>query len=485
MKVANLTGHITWQSVVIALIIVTAVFLRFWNIQHTARFTRDESSDLARMSHYWQERKITLVGPISNDNTKVFGSLTYYLQMPFAIIWDFEPIGPVVGTAFWGSVTVGLLLLLLHRFHSSSHRSFVFYAGLIAIAIWTPLLITSRWAWNPHLVPLWVGLSLLFYFSKWRWRYGAIGLALGLTLHHHYIAIFSIGIFAGIESMLLIKQRRWGELVQLASGFAFALLPFVLFDLRHPPGLFFGSYLRGNITNIEPVTWSNLVPKLMRNVQVASSEIVSGRFLQTIWVVGALFLVRMDWLASKRNLVLVLPVLAQVIGPVVVDDYSQRYFLPATLFLLTWLLIKRTGWSQLVQLVVLSSMIISSLWQLPRVLTQPIASPSMAVVTDAEHAILQLRANHPELKNANIATLTGSDLDSLAEKYRDLLSIRGVTFRAASEYDASEHLYVISTEAEAAVRSDPNVSMQFFQNSPLLATVSLPEQPWRVYLFVK
>lgn len=101
----------------LSLFVIMVVFTRFYNLDITARFTQDESSDLVRMHQYWTEKKISLVGPISSDNSKVFSSLTYYMVMPFAATTGFEPIGPVYGTAFWGSITAFLLIWIVLKAH--------------------------------------------------------------------------------------------------------------------------------------------------------------------------------------------------------------------------------------------------------------------------------------------------------------------------------------------------------------------------------
>lgn len=149
-----------WGFVIFLVLLIGS---RFINLDNSARFTRDESSDLARMHEYWSAKKITLVGPISNDNVKVFGSLTYYMLMPFAVLGNFDPVSTAYGAAFW-SVLTGILLLLLVQ-HINPKLTLV--AGLL-IVVWYPLLESGRWAWNPHLMPFWfaLGIALIFLVKK-------------------------------------------------------------------------------------------------------------------------------------------------------------------------------------------------------------------------------------------------------------------------------------------------------------------------------
>lgn len=50
--------------------ILLLLLIRTYNLDHTARMTRDESSDLRRIHQYYIEKKITLVGPESSDKKK-------------------------------------------------------------------------------------------------------------------------------------------------------------------------------------------------------------------------------------------------------------------------------------------------------------------------------------------------------------------------------------------------------------------------------
>jgi len=464
------------------LLLSTLILTRFLYLDHTARFTRDESSDLARMHAYWAVKKITLVGPISNDNVKVFSSLTYYMQMPFAAAYNFKPVGPVVGTAFWGVLTVLLVIFLgiRDRGKAFSNSSLLLFS-LLAI-LWTPLLVTSRWAWNPHLVPFWIALALFLRRINWKWKYLLVGLSFGLSLHNHYIAIFAVGTFGLIESIFLLNKKRWFDLLLLAIGFGLAILPFILFDLRHPPGLFITSYFQAGAPNVVAGPDVSLSSNLLRNFAFALKETVGLIWLQVFFVLMLFVLLFEDFKHSKRHFMFIVPVIAQIIGPIIIDGYHQRYFLPATVFLLVWLIQPRKNNGNRAALYLIIIILIGSVLRLPAVFSSPEQVAPMSAVTEAGDGIVSIMHDN-FVKNPNIAVITGADLDSLGEKYRDLLSIDGISFRAASEYDASENLFVISTEDEESIRGDQNVSMQLFRDSRLIEVKELADKPWKLYWF--
>lgn len=134
------------------------IFTRFYNLDTTARFIWDESSDLVKMHQYFLERKVTLIGPISEDGTKIFGSLTYYMLIPFAAWGNFDPVSPAMGAAFWGCITALLLIYLAYIVN----KKFLIPIVLLSLG-WSPLLETSRWAWNPNFIPFWIILGIIFY----------------------------------------------------------------------------------------------------------------------------------------------------------------------------------------------------------------------------------------------------------------------------------------------------------------------------------
>jgi len=467
------------------------------------------------MHAYWGEKKITLVGPIAVDNSKIFGSLTYYMQMPFAVLYDFEPVGPAIGTAFWGVITVILLMLLslqiddeksnskelskknkrnewkifqqiknvLSRFKKIEKNNYELILFWILIVVWPPLLLTSRWAWNPHLIPFWIALALVIRQLRFKPKYFFVGLCLGLTIHHHYLSVFAIGSFALYDFVKLIREKSFSHALLLGVGLFSAILPFVIFDLRHPPGLFFTKYLQADMPHLADSQSINILQNLSRNLTAGLNEIVHLWWLQVLFVVGFVRLLWLDYKKNRQHLIYLLPVFAQILGCVIIDDFPQRYFLPAVVFLLVWLIQSRSKIAHTTANFLMVLMIISSFIQLPTVLSKPILSPPMRVTTQAQHAIVDLIKDNPEIKNYNIAALTARDLDSLGLKYRDLLSISGITFKAASEYDTTEHLFVVSDLDEEAVRKDQNVAMSYFKNEQLRGEYLLNEKPWRVFWF--
>jgi hypothetical protein len=460
-------------------IFCTIVFVRVYGLDDTARFTQDESTDLVRMHQYWQDKKITLVGPISTDNTKVFGSLTYYMQMPFAVSGNFDPISPVYAMAFWGALTALLLLIIT----AQVNKKMLWLAAILAI-IWYPLLETSRWAWNPHLVLFWIALGLAILVTKKRtvfWNF-AVGVCFGLTIHHHYIALLATATFIGWQSVLLIRQRKCVLAAALFFGYAFPFVPFLIFDLRHPPGLFINRYLLGDGTPHLATTDVDIASRFIRGIMVAGFTIVKNQFFALGVLISSLLLVVIDLFKRNKSLWWLLPVLSQILISLVLENYETRYFLPALLFYYVWLIHpRRDKKSIFFQRIVGGIIIAGSLWTIP-LLAKPEAQPSIRVLRSASNAIAEIYNSH-HIKNANVAAVASPDGDLISLKYRDLLSLRNVPLRAASEYDASENLFVISTSDENTVKGDASAPMVMFKNAILKESYPLAVSPWKLYWF--
>ena len=179
----------------LGIVIIVFCLSRLWNLDITLPFSYDEATDLVRMREIYDQRKVTLIGPISTNNTKVFSSLTYYMYLPFAAMGDFDIASPTWGAVFWGLVTSILLLLIVMK----RNAKFVWLAALLLLS-WTPLVISQRHAYNPNLVPFWLALAVWLALKKEKWAYLFTGLAVALAVHQHYLAGVAGGVFLALLS---------------------------------------------------------------------------------------------------------------------------------------------------------------------------------------------------------------------------------------------------------------------------------------------
>jgi hypothetical protein len=454
------------------------LLVRVVNLDYSARFTRDESSDLKRMHSYYVDRKISLVGPVSSDNKKVFSSLTYYMLMPFAIAGKFDPVAPAYGMVFWGTLTALFMLLITHQFNTQFH----WLTGLLVV-IWTPLLESSRWAWNPHLTPFWMTVAIFSLLKPSLPRMFFGGLAVAMAGHNHYLALVS-GIvllsFISFRTLSLINAKRL--IIPLWLGLLLGLLPFLLFDLKNPPGLFLGAYLRGNNLPSNMLSSENGVLQLIDALWISGLSLTGTNWLGVVSIFLILVLLVNDFLKHRRNCLWMIPAMGQWLTGYFLVDYQTRYFLPAVVFVYVWLIQKRKGLGKRIQLGLLVIFIGGSLIKLPTLLTQPAIPPNIKTIRHISDIISGVIETH-SVVNPNILTAESPDLDLLSLKYRDLLAIKGIFVREPTEYDSSENLFVISTSSENTVRKSNSIPMTFFKDSVLRSTYEIENSRYRVYWF--
>lgn len=472
-----------WTVALTIIWIGCLVFTRFYNLDHTARFTQDESSDLARMHQYYREKKITLVGPISNDNGKVFSSLTYYMLMPFAVAGGFTPVSPVYGMAVYGCITALLLLGVVYQM-----RRDWLYPAAVLLLVWYPLLEMSRWAWNPHFVAFWASLALFALTHKKRYPLFAravAGMSFGLMFHHHYLSILATGPVVAYLWYEDMKQKRYREAVVLAASYILPYLVFVLFDLRHPPGLFFGRYLiSGNTPDVQKTaTGATYLNNLVRNYWVTVDTFVKPILLKSIVAALLPVLMYLDLRTRKLSLILwFVPLWLLVLVGLVLVDFQVRYVYPALIFVCVWLMVPRTSLkAQMVALGIIGCIFMGSLLSVWGQLTQTRVPPDMYSFTLVSRYV-QETIRTQQVKNANITVASSPDSAPLAEKYRDYIGMDGTPFRATSEYDLSENLFIVTTTPYETVREqDKSFALLAFKKASLKGSFEVPDSEWKVY----
>jgi len=465
----------TKKLIAIFLFVLALIFSRVYNLDKTAHFIRDESSDLVNMHQIYIEKKLTLVGPISEDGSEVFGSLTYYMLLPFAIIGHFDPVSTAYGAAFWGILTGILLLYLTYKINKK-----IIYLIAPIIILWYPLVETGRWAWNPNLVPFWVSLSLIFFFRKGNLFKFFSGLAIGLSFHLHYIAILScigLGLIILFDS---VKSKNLGGLVSYVCGIILTTLPFVIFDLRHPPGLFFSRFIYfnnlGGIANEKSIL-NNIVLAFQGTFQY---------FIQSIYLEVALIFILIllfysDIKEKSRALFFIGVFLIQLAGVALVTNFFPRYIIQGVPFFFVYLIYPRKSTGKILSYLVLIVVIITSILSFPKQITAVAWENNTNSARFISNTIYDEIVKN-NLKNNNVIILASPDTNTIGSRYRNLLLIKGVTLRAKNEYQITDHLFVVSISDIDKVRNDPAYEVGNFRKGKLIREWTVPESPWKIYL---
>ncbi len=490
-------------------------------MERTARFIWDESSDLVRMHQIYIDRNLTLIGPISEDGNKVFSSLTYYLLLPFTVMGGFHPVSPVYGTAFWGTFTVILLLILVRRL---TENKIIFYLTAVLLVVWHPLIETSRWAWNPNLIPFWTAFGLLMFYEilptlryasggvsllsasqritsassihphpnrrgileisdkNKNWSLFLSGLFFGFTVHHHYISIFSLIGFWLIVLIKYLREKHYLKIVYFTLGVGLALSPFIIFDLTHPPGLFLSRLLYFNYIGAASPGISNFILKLILTLDSTFNYLIPLALIKYIFYVifGVLFI--KDIKNKSFPLVFIFVFFIQIVGVTLIENFYPHYIIPGIIFFLVYIVYQRPKNIIIYQKILLLLLITASLFTLRTLLTKVTWENdirSINKITD----ITEDQIKQYDLKNNNIASIASPDPNTYGRRYRDLLHLKGVSLKTKDEYYISDHLFVISTSSEEVIRNDKAYEMSFFNKGKLVQMWEIENSEWVVYLF--
>jgi hypothetical protein len=463
------------KYIAVGIFLFLYLLTRLWNLEITVPFSYDEATDLVRMKEIYDQRKVTLIGPISTDNIKVFSSLTYYMYLPFAVLGNFDIASPAWGAVFWGLVTSMLLLLIVRK----KNAKIVWLAAVLLLS-WTPLVISQRHAYNPNLVTFWLALAVWLALKKERRAYLLSGLAVALAVHQHYLAGVAGGVFLAILSIKLWVLGKKKTVVLPWMGLGLGIVPLLLFDLTALPGIFLlRSFLVPETAEIG-FSLSTVGPQLLSGMRTMFELLAGLEAWAGVIFGGTILLALSDWKKHKHYNRWLLIVLAQgAVGLVTPNDYVPRYALAAVVFYFIWLFEKRHCRVRAVQLMLIGVILAGSWLQLPRILTQPTTYPPVVVVRQVGIYMREICAD-PRFKNGNITTIKSPDADLLAMKYRWYLSSVGCTFKAASEYDTSENVVVITTSTTKDIRADASATVTPFKNAALVAEYDLGLSPWRM-----
>lgn len=455
------------------LFLVLLIFSRFYNLEETSRFLWDESSNLVSIHQYWVERKLTFVGPSSQDGTTIFSSLTFYMLMPSAVLGNFSPSSTAYGAAFFGFMTA----LLIFKFSKILNKKLIVFVAIILI-FWFPLLETSRFAWNPNFIPLWAFLGFIFYLKKFWWAVFFSGFFLGLTLHHHYVAIFSLVGFTSAHLIWCLSKKRWILACFFLLGEFLAILPFIIFDLRHPPGLFLTRILYFNHLEAGLNIQNPLFPFFnMLNYFTKSTILALSLGMATLW------LLYKDLRSKSFALTFGAGWVSQVMLVTFIKDPFFHYLIPTIAFFLAWLIYPRNIGSNLTNFCLILIIASSTLTFYPQITKTSWETDKKLVLSVAN--IVEQTVRESKIDSANIATLESPDINTFASRYRDVLSLKDFYINDKFGYFDSRFLFVVSTSDEESIRKTKASEFSAFRSSTLTHIWLTSNPQWKVYLFKK
>ncbi len=318
----------------LTLLLVGAVFLRFYRIPEYLTFLSDQGRDAIILKRIVTLEKWVFVGPTTSIGNVFTGPFFYYLVAPFMLLSGLDPVGPAYGIALINSIGLVLCFVFVYqRFGKSTSLLFLVLAGYSVNQV-----MQSRFSWNPNPVSVFSFLtlaawlhsfkelhsphahpkhtrgaaSILRFVTESKWHL-VTGIMLGLCLQLHYVTILLI-LPMGLHFLTTVFEVKHSGRVILAKGFLRPLYqmvlgfvgglvtftPLVLFDIKNKFINLHALLNASSTSEIQAKTvpyWDRLTDTL-RTMWFHSF----GFKVNTEWsILLLLSFVLMVWLIARRN----------------------------------------------------------------------------------------------------------------------------------------------------------------------------------------
>lgn len=247
MKTPNsFTSTLKWVKdnkyyfLAIFLIVLLGGFFRLYRISDYMTFLGDEGRDALVVKRLILDGDLVFVGPGTSVGNMYLGPFYYYFMAPFLFFSNFDPVGPAVGVALLGVLTIIFVWYISYKW--SGGWGSIFASFLYAIS--PVVIVFSKHSWNPNIMPF---FSLLFIYSIWKFWYESkynwilvASLSFAICLQSHYLSLallpflFVFLVLSFIKSVETKKQRKF--LIKLfLSFFVFLILmsPLIIFDAKY------------------------------------------------------------------------------------------------------------------------------------------------------------------------------------------------------------------------------------------------------------
>ena len=222
---------------ILILIIILALFVRFYNFTNRITFGPEQAISLLVSGDYINE-KFSLLGLPSTQRTTSFGHIIFYPPVfnyslvPLLLVFNYDP---VLITAFFAvlNLATGILLYLLTaRILNKTIATFA-----VILFLFNDYMINhSLFIWSVNYLPI-LNLGILYLLTRIYLKKSGnltalfIGLLASLSLGVEYIYLFT-GVLVSILLFCLSKNHLKSFLLFLTGGII-GLLPTILFDLTH------------------------------------------------------------------------------------------------------------------------------------------------------------------------------------------------------------------------------------------------------------
>lgn len=236
-RMRSVIKDIVTKEKFVLFIIILAAFFRLYRMPDFAMFLGDQGRDAIVVKRIITLEHFPAIGPPSSLGQIFLGPFYYYLISPFLLLWNFNPIGLAYAVALVSILGI-IISYFVIRAEANPKVSLLF---LVFVAFSYVNIVSSRFSWNPNLLPVFSFLTLYFFYKflaskKYIFAFG-FGAFLALSLQLHHLAILLTIPLAVSFLYQLLKENDRTTLIKRGVlalvSFLFFSLPLIVFDLRH------------------------------------------------------------------------------------------------------------------------------------------------------------------------------------------------------------------------------------------------------------
>ena len=220
----------------VAVIILTFIFLRWFNLDHSLYFQNDMGRDFLVLYDWQQSGKPPLLGPQNSQIGFNQSPIYFYFFFPLFILSQHSlyTTNIILTLIYLSTFCIGV-----YYFRKDSTKLIILTLLGLLFTIQPQMILQQRYIWNPSFVPLFLAVSYVFFlqmqihFSKKNVL--LFGLALGLAVGMNLSAIPALIGYLFLTILLFRKdlKKLLLSFLSVIIGLILVFLPVIIFEIKY------------------------------------------------------------------------------------------------------------------------------------------------------------------------------------------------------------------------------------------------------------
>lgn len=443
----------------ILLISTLGLLLRLYNLEKLTTFGGDQGYDFLQILSIIRGDLTLLgpkIGPYNELGNLYLGPIYYYLLLPALKLFNLNPVGPGYFTAFISTLTIPIIYVICLKLYTRTSASIASF--LFAI---NPFIITqSKSASNPHFLPFFSALSLLFLILVNRSPQRAflysfsMGASIAVMFALHYLSAALLTLFLAY----FLIRRKFKIASNIVNGFLVFSLPQIIFEIKHDffiTKLFIIQIKSGN-------GFANFVQipaKIFSTIKIFSKVLAHGEIFPFLLITTVIIYALIKNKQKKIFHINALMFLVIICTTIAILFYSGsvelHYFAGVYPFLFILAsyglskLIYNSHQVKFITIFALSILVVNSLLNITYDARQGYTMPLGWNVEGQKLAAELISKDMNSNQRYNIASTIDGDIRSMPIRY--LLETKGKTPLDVEKYPESQTIFLISRDDEKAI----------------------------------